>query len=53
MEAIDKEILIAKSALYNILLKKGNEKLTDNETDIILLLSQDEQIQLIFEKNKK
>ena len=45
-----KEILEAKRRLYSLLLKLDNDKITDNELDIMLSLSKDEQIQDLFDK---
>ena len=50
------EILEAKRRLYLLLLNKpklDNRGLTDNEVDIMFLLSKDEQIQSLFENAKK
>lgn len=41
---MDKEILEAKKKLYLLLLKKENN-VTDNELDIMSLLSKDKQVQ--------
>lgn len=49
------EILEAKRRLYLLLLNKlnlDNIGLTDNEVDIMFLLSKDEQIQSLFETQK-
>lgn len=43
------EILEAKRKLYSLLLKNG---LTDNEIDIMYLLSKDEQIQELLNQSK-
>jgi len=47
------EILMAKCRLYLLLIKLDEDTITDNEVEIILLLSKDEQIQSLFEKKKK
>ena len=39
------EILNAKRKLYSLLLKLDEETITENELDIMYLLSKDEQIQ--------
>ncbi len=44
------EVLETKKKLYLLLLKK--DLLTDNELDILLYLSKDEEIQSLFEKKK-
>lgn len=43
------EMLEAKRKLY-LLLLKGVENLTDNELDIMVLLSKDAEIQKLFDK---
>lgn len=43
------EILEAKRRLYLLLMKLNEDTITDNEVDIMLLLSKDEQIQSLFE----
>jgi len=48
------EILEAKRRLYLLLLNKPNKDITDNEVDIMFMLSQDEQIQSLLEaRNNK
>lgn len=42
------EILEAKRKLYLLLMKLNKDTITDNELDIMLLLSKDEQIQSLF-----
>jgi hypothetical protein len=44
-----KEILNAKRKLYSLLLKLDEETISENELDIMYLLSKDEQIQNFFE----
>ncbi len=46
------ELLEAKRTLYYLLLKTNEDKITDNEVEIIFLLSKDEQIQKLFDKQK-
>ena len=48
-----KEILEAKRRLYLLLMKLNEDVITDNETEIMFLLSKDEQIQSLFENTKK
>jgi hypothetical protein len=45
------EILEAKKKLYSLLLTINPNDLTDNEVEIMFLLSNDEQIQNIFKNN--
>lgn len=47
------EILEAKRRLYLLLMKLDKDIITDNEIEIIFLLSKDEQIQSLFENAKK
>lgn len=47
------EILEAKRRLYSLLMKLNENTITDNEVDIMILLSKDEQIQSLFENTKK
>ena len=47
------EILEAKRRLYLLLMKLNEDSITDNEVDIMFLLSKDEQIQSLFEIPKK
>jgi hypothetical protein len=42
------EILEAKRRLYLLLMKLDEVTITDNEVDIMFLLSKDEQIQSLF-----
>ena len=44
-------LLEAKRKLYLILIQLG-EEITDNEVDIMYLLSKDEQIKKLFKKDK-
>ena len=46
------EILNAKRKLYSLLLKLDEETITENELDIMYLLSKDEQIQNLFNLRK-
>jgi hypothetical protein len=46
------EILNAKRKLYSLLLKLDEETITENELDIMYLLSKDEQIQNFFNSRK-
>jgi len=47
------DILQTKRNLYLLLMKLNNDTITDNEVDIMLLLSKDKQIQLLFETTNK
>jgi len=48
------EILEAKRRLYLLLMKLDEDAITDNEVEIMFLLSKDKQIQSLFENpNKK
>lgn len=46
---MEQEILEAKRNLYALLLKLDEDTITDNEVDIVYLLSKDEQIKSLFE----
>jgi hypothetical protein len=46
---MEKEILEAKRKLYALLLKVDEDTITDNELELMCLLSKDEQIQSLFE----
>lgn len=46
------EILEAKRKLYSLLMKCSEDDITNNELDIMILLSKDAQIQSLFEANK-
>ena len=50
---MEEEILEAKRRLYLLLMKLNEDSITDNEVDIMFLLSKDEQIQSLFEIPKK
>lgn len=51
---MNEEILEAKRRLYLLLMKLDEDTITDNEVDIMFLLSKDEQIQSLFQNaNKK
>lgn len=45
------EILEAKRKLYLLLMRLDEDTITDNEVDIMFLLSKDKQIQLLFESS--
>jgi len=45
---MEDEILEAKRKLYALLLKVDEDTITDNEVDIMYLLSKDEQIKNLF-----
>lgn len=45
------EILEAKRKLYLLLMKLDEDTITDNEVDIMFLLSKDEQIQSLFKSS--
>lgn len=47
------EILEAKRRLYSLLMKIDGYTITDNEIDILFLLSKDEQIQSLFNTNNQ
>jgi hypothetical protein len=47
------EILEAKRRLYLLLMKLDEDIITDNEVEIMFLLSKDEQIQSLFDNAKK
>jgi len=47
------EILEAKRRLYLLLIKLNKDTITDNEVEIMFLLSKDEQIQSLLEKENK
>jgi hypothetical protein len=47
------EILEAKRRLYLLLMKLNEDTITDNEADLMFLLSKDEQIQSLFETQTK
>jgi len=47
------EILELKRKLYLLLIKLDENEITDNEVDIMLSLSKDEQIQSLFDLQKK
>jgi len=47
------EILETKRRLCLLLMKLNEDTITDNEVDIMFLLSKDEQIQSLFETYKK
>lgn len=47
------EILEAKRRLYLLLIKLDEDTITDNEVDIMFLLSKDKQIQSLFERQNK
>jgi hypothetical protein len=47
------EILETKRRLYLLLMKLDEDTITDNEVEILFLLSKDEQIQTLFENAKK
>lgn len=47
------EILEAKRRLYLLLMKLNENTITDNEVEIMFLLSKDEQIQSLFEERTK
>jgi hypothetical protein len=47
------EILETKRRLYLLLMKLDEDTITDNEVEIMFLLSKDEQIQTLFENAKK
>jgi hypothetical protein len=47
------EILEAKRRLYLLLMKLDEDTITDNEVEIMFLLSKDEQIQSLFDNAKK
>jgi hypothetical protein len=47
------EILEAKRRLYLLLMKLDEDTITENEVEIMFLLSKDEQIQSLFENAKK
>lgn len=48
-----RKILEAKRRLFLLLMKLNEDTITDNEVDIMFLLSKDEQIQSLFETHKK
>ena len=50
---MEEEILEAKRRLYLLLMKLNEDSITDNEVDIMFLLSKDEQIQSLFETQTK
>jgi hypothetical protein len=47
------EILEAKRKLYLLLMKLDEDVITDNEVEIMLLLSKDQQIQSLFDNSAK
>jgi hypothetical protein len=47
---MEKEILETKRRLYLLLMELTEDVITDNEVDIMFLLSKDEQIQSILKK---
>ena len=53
LNRMKEEILEAKRRLYLLLMKLNEDSITDNEVDIMFLLSKDEQIQSLFEIPKK
>ena len=53
VKKIKEEILEAKRRLYLLLMKLNEDTITDNEVDIMFLLSKDEQIHSLFETQKK
>ena len=52
-EEMKDEILEAKLRLYHLLMKLNEDIITDNEVDIMIMLSKDEQIQSLFEARRK
>jgi len=50
---MNNKILNAKIVLYKLLLDVDTDTITDNELDILLLLSKDEQIQQLLDKYKE
>ena len=48
LNRMKEEILEAKRRLYLLLMKLNEDSITDNEVDIMFLLSKDEQIQSLF-----
>ena len=50
LNRMKEEILEAKRRLYLLLMKLNEDSITDNEVDIMFLLSKDEQIQSLFNK---
>ncbi len=53
LNRMKEEILEAKRRLYLLLMKLNEDSITDNEVDIMFLLSKDEQIQSLFETQTK
>ena len=51
--SLSNPLLDAKRKLYLLLLKKDINKLSNNEVDLMFLLSKDEQIQKLLNDNKK
>jgi len=49
---MEEELLEAKKRLYSLLIKSSFDDMTDNEIDIMYLLSKDEKIQELLNKNK-
>jgi len=47
---MEEQILEAKQKLYSLLIKLNENIITDNEVDIMFLLSKDEQIQSLFKR---
>ena len=50
--SLSNPLLDAKRKLYLLLLKKDINKLSNNEVDLMFLLSKDEQIQKLLNDNK-
>lgn len=48
-----KDILEAKRKLYLLLMQLDEDEITDNEVEIMFLLSKDEQIQSLLETKTK
>ncbi len=48
-----RQLIKAKATLYNTLLKRPNFKITEKEVDILVLLTEDPDIQNLLEEQRK